>query len=490
MIPVVLGVDIGTSSTKGVLVDSSGAVVRSTQRAHAPSRPAPGHFEMDAESWWSEFVDIAAELTAPGDIDVVSVGVSGMGPCVLLTDAAGRPLRPAILYGVDTRAWKQIEELDAELGAETIHVRTGSRLTSQAVGPKLLWIARHEPEVWRSARMLFMPASWLGFRLTGRYALDHQSASQSLPLYDTESMGWYRPWWERIAPQIDPPPVLWPGDIVGEVQRETGGIRPGTPVIVGTIDAWSEAVSVDAQKPGDLMIMYGTSMFMIATTDRLLRDASLWSTVGAVPGTRNVAGGISASGAITQWWRAIAGEPDYATLLAEADASGAGARGLVLLPYFAGERTDPAARGMLAGLRLDHGRGDIYRAILEATAFAVGRDIRAMVAAGAVIDRVVAVGGGTRGRTWVQIVSDITGLPQQLPRVTIGASYGAAWLAARHIGAPDMRVWNPAAETIEPDPGAASRYAAVGQLFTGLLAATSPFNRPLADLAPQTEDHR
>jgi xylulokinase len=118
---------------------------------------------MDAEVWWLEFVSIAEELTSACDVDVVALGVSGMGPCVLITDESGKPLRPAILYGVDTRATSQINQLNSELGANQILHRCGSALSSQAVGPKLRWLAQQEPEVFSQARMLFMPASWLAY---------------------------------------------------------------------------------------------------------------------------------------------------------------------------------------------------------------------------------------------------------------------------------------------------------------------------------------
>jgi|SRR5665647_105757 len=232
-----LGVDIGTSSSKGVLVAEDGEILHTAVGEHTVSRPAPGHVEMDPEVWWEEFVALAEELTAPGDVDVAAVGVSGMGPCVLLTDESGTVLRQAILYGVDTRASAQIERLDAELGREAILNRAGSVLSSQAVGPKIAWVREHEPEVYARARRLFMPASWLTHRLTGEYVLDHHSASQCTPLYDTRALDWYRPWAEHVAPGLDLPALRWPGERAGVTGREMAGIRAGVPVITGTIDA-------------------------------------------------------------------------------------------------------------------------------------------------------------------------------------------------------------------------------------------------------------
>jgi xylulokinase len=265
-------------------------------------------------------------------------------------------------------------------------------------------------------------------------------------------------------------------------------------VITGSIDAWMEAVSVGAHEVGDLMLMYGTTMFLIATGDQTLRTPSMWTTVGAFPGTRNLAGGLATSGALTAWLKDLT-DADYPTLLAEAEASGLGARGLVMLPYFAGERTpilDPDARGVIVGLTLDHTRGDLYRAALEATALGVRHNVETMRAAGADIRRIVAVGGGTQGWLWLQIVSDATGLVQEVPRTTIGASYGAAFLAAAAIAevdagpdvdaapAPRIADWNPIASTVRPDPESTAFYDQLFERYTRLYASTKELVHELA----------
>ncbi|WP_200422998.1 FGGY-family carbohydrate kinase [Streptomyces sp. Y2F8-2] len=481
----VLGVDIGTSSGKGVLVDEDGTVLRTATRPHTVSRPTPGHVEMDPRVWWDEFVSLAHELLAPGTV-VDAVGVSGMGPCVALADDTDTPLHPAILYGVDTRATAQIARLNAELGRDAVLRRCGSLLSTQAVGPKIAWLAEHRPDVAARARRLYMPSSYLVNRLTGRYVLDHHSASQSVPLYDSNAQDWYRPWARRIAPDLELPPLRWPGDIAGQVTADAAaatGLPAGIPVVTGTIDAWSEALSVGAQHTGDLMLMYGSTMFLINTVSERLLVPELWSTVGALPGTRSLAGGMATSGVITDWLRDLLGEGDPDALLAEAEASGAGAGGLLMLPYFAGERTpvaDPDARGVIAGLTVEHTRGDLYRAALEATAFGVRHNVEAMRAAGADIRRVVAVGGGTRGGLWTRIVSDVTGLEQEIRTVTLGASYGAAFLAASAIGETDIDSWNPVRERVAPDTGLRSRYDDLYDLYLRLYPATRDIGHALA----------
>lgn len=489
-----LGVDVGTSSTKGVLSDERGNVLSSASRQHAPQRPAPGCVEMDGDVWWQEFAEIAEELLmgevsqkviADGGV-LAAVGVSGMGPCVLLADGEGEPLRPAILYGVDTRSGEQIRELNDELGEAEILKATGSLLSSQAVGPKLRWVQQEEPEVWAAAEYMFMPASWLAFKLTGAYVLDHQSASQCNPMYDPAAGKWHR-WAQKVAPDLPLPKLRWPGEFVGRTSADIAGIPEGTPVITGTIDAWSEAVSVDAQNPGDLMIMYGTTMFLIATSDSRQTSTTMWGTVGAYEGTFNLAGGMATSGAITNWFADLC-EAEFSTLLAEAEQSSVGANGLVLLPYFAGERTpifDPDARGVVAGLTVSHTRGDVYRAILEATAFGVRHNVEAMNDAGANIDRIVAVGGGVQGDLWTSIVSSVTGLDQVIPTHAIGASYGAALLAARADGV-DVSVWNPPARVVEPRRQDYEAYTELYHLYRELYPATKTISHALAKFQHRT----
>ncbi|WP_144793500.1 FGGY-family carbohydrate kinase [Microbacterium paludicola] len=485
-----LGVDVGTSSTKGVIVADDGRILATSVRAHDVQRPRAGWVEMDARVWWDEFVDIARELLAAHpDAEVAAVGVSGMGPCVVLADATDEPVRPAILYGVDTRSGDQIDRMTEELGASEITRIGGSSLTSQAAGPKIAWIADEEPEAFARAERLFMPASWLARRLTGAYVLDHQSASQTSPLYDIENAGWHDPWWQRYAGHIAQPSLTWAGEIAGGITAEAAeitGIPAGTPVITGTIDAWTEAVSVGAHEVGDLMLMYGTTMFLIATGEQTLRTPSMWTTAGAFSATRNLAGGLSASGALTAWLKDLTGS-EYPDLLADAESSGPGANGLLVLPYFAGERTpiqDPDARGVIAGLTLAHTRGDLYRSALEATALGVRHNVATMRAAGADIRRIVAVGGGTQGRLWLQIVSDVTGLVQEVPATTIGASYGAAFLAASAVAdagsAPDITDWNPIVDVITPDPDLTDFYDSLFDRYVRLYEGSKDVVHELA----------
>jgi xylulokinase len=493
-----LGVDIGTASSKGVLVQADGSIVATATRAHGVSMPRPGWVEQDAQAvWWADFLAISQELTAAVPEPVAAVGVSGLGPCLLPVDGEDRPLRPAILYGVDTRAQVDIEELTLVLGAQEILQRCGSVLTSQAIGPKLAWLRRNEPTTFAATRRFLMASSFLVHRLTGSYVLDHHSASQCTPMYDPIEHRWIEEWAELVAPGVELPQLSWPAEVVGEVHSaaaEQTGLPAGTPVVAGTIDAWAEATSVGVTAPGDVMIMYGTTMFLIEVLDQPRRSPYLWGTVGTFPGTHNFAAGMATSGAITEWIRTLTGQASFDPLVAEAQQAPPGSHGLLMLPYFAGERTplfDPDARGALIGLTLRHTRGDIYRAALEATAYGVRHNLQVMREAGGLDRRLVAVGGGTRGGLWTQIVSDVLNAPQQLPRHTIGACLGDALLAAIGIGeAPEITQWNPISGTIAPQPDAADVYQRYYPLYRELYPSTQSIAHALAREQQSRDPHR
>jgi xylulokinase len=481
-VTLLLGIDIGTSSSKGVLTRSDGQLVAQAVREHTTSSPRPGWVEHDAEQvWWRDFTELAVELLAgaPAGERLGGVGVSGIGPCLLPAGDDDEPLRPAILYGVDTRSGDQVAELTARYGQDEIMRRCGSALTSQALGPKFAWVRQREPEVYGRMRRWYMASSYLVRRLTGAYVLDHHSASQCDPLHDLRGGGWIEEWCEEVAPGLQWPRLVWPADVVGEVTPEAAtatGIPAGTPVVAGTVDAWAESASAGATSPGDLMLMYGTTMFLVDVVGEPVPDIRLWSTAGAYEGTYCLAAGMATSGAITAWLRDLTGA-DYGTLTEEAAALPPGAEGLLMLPYFAGERTpvfDPDARGVVAGLTLRHGRAHLYRAALEATAFGVRHNLAAMREAGGDLRRLVAVGGGARD-LWTQIVTDVTGLEQSVPRHTVGAAHGDAFLAAVGTGLArreDIAAWNPHRSTVVPDPERSRVYDELYEHYLGLYPST------------------
>ena len=479
-----LGVDVGSSSTKGVLARPGGRVLAEAVRPHDIAHPRPGWAEQDPErDWWDGFVAVCRELLARGLGNVAAVGVSGLGPCVVAADAAGRPLRPAILYGIDTRATREIDELTELFGART------SPLTSQSAGPKLTWLARHEPAVWAATRRFFTAGSWLAHRLTGEYVLDHHSASQCGPLYDLRDNRWADDWAAEVAPGLPLPRLAWAHETLGVVSAEAAaatGLPKGISVAAGTIDSWAEVAASGLRGPGEALLVYGTTMFLIEVGTGAAPDPRLWSTTAFALGERNLAAGLATAGALAVWMRGVAGDISYETLFEEAAGAGPGAGGLLALPYFDGERTplfDPDARGLLLGLTTSHTRGHVTRALLEGAAFALRHNLDVMREAGARIGALRASGGGARGGLWPQIVSDVTQLPQVRLAGHAGAAYGDALLAAIAAGAAGLdTAWAAVADRVAPDPGATALYDELYGLYRQLYPATASQAHALAAL--------
>jgi xylulokinase len=280
---------------------------------------------------------------------------------------------------------------------------------------------------------------------------------------------------EAVLPGLALPRLVWPSEQVGVVRRDAAavtGLAEGTPVVAGTVDAWAEAFSVGVRRPGDLMLMYGSTMFFVQVLASPTIVRGLWTTSGVERRSHTLAAGMATSGTVTTWLQELTGGTPFETLLKEAAAVPAGSEGLVLLPYFSGERTpiyDPLARGVIAGLTLRHGRGHLLRAAYEGIACGVRQILDVFDTA----ERIVAVGGGTQGGLWTQIVSDVAGIRQIVPQQTIGASYGDALLAAIGIGAvPPDTDWTRPDHVVEPDPSTAPTYATLFQTYTELYPAT------------------
>jgi xylulokinase len=504
----VIGIDIGTRNSKGVACRADGTVVARARLEHRVSSPRPGWFELDAETvLWGDTVAICRQLLAEvgSGSRVRGVAVTTCGPCLVPVDAEGRALRPAILYGVDTRAEAEIQEMDGRIGRGVIADLSRMPLTSQAVGPKIAWVVGHEPDVARRTATWHTATSYLVAQLTGISVIDHHQASYFTPFVDAGR----RAWDLRHATGLDLdgklPPIRWPGEVAGGVTASAAsatGLVEGTPVLVGTSDGPTEALAVGASRPGIVAATYGSTTTLTTFTDAIGSTAGLWESEGWSPDRRCVAAGLSTGGAIVDWFhREFASDlpdgddagPDraLATLAEEAAASPPGAHGLVVLPYFSGERTpfaDPLARGVIAGLTLAHGRGDVHRAILEGIAFGIRQIIEAFDAAGVPVERLRAAGGGTLSPIALQIVSDVTGREQDVPRETVGASFGAAFLAASAVGLvgddderPDA--WFQLDRRVRPDPASTALYDRRYPLFRQLYLDTAATVHELAALA-------
>lgn len=465
-----LGIDIGTYETKGVLVDFSGKIIAQAACAHKMLVPQPGWAEhRPEEDWWGDFVRVCRELLAKSGVearDIKAVACSAIGPCMLPVDATGTPLMNGVLYGVDGRAEIEVRELSDRIGEETILARCGNALTSQSVGPKILWLKRHHPEIYEKTAHVLTSTSFLVRRLTGEVVIDHYTAANFSPLYDVASQTWVDDLADDIISLEKLPRLMWSGDIAGHVTAEAAaltGLPMGTPVTAGTIDAAAEALSVGVDEPGDMMMMYGSTIFIILRAQNRVSDSAIWYAPWLFEGEHASMAGLATSGTLTHWFRdQMARDLDVAaafpTLAQEASASAPGANGLLFLPYFSGERTpihDIHAKGTFFGLNLTHTRGDMYRALIEGIAYGTRHVTDHFAELGQRPARLLAVGGGTKNQLWLQATSDITGIEQVVCEKTTGASYGDAFLAALAIGAvkrQDISMWNPVRETVRAAP--------------------------------------
>ena len=503
-----LGVDIGTYESKGVLVTPSGKAIASFAVPHKMLFPHAGWAEHDPEkTWWGDFTTIVAELLKTEGVtnsDIKGIAISAIGPCVCPVDADFNPIRMGILYGVDTRAVTEIAELNERWGAETLFKETANPISTQATGPKLMWLKKHEPENFEKARWFLSAHSFVVARLTGRAVVDHFTAGAMVPLYEPWKCEWNPKFAEEILPLEKLPELLWSDEIAGHVTADAAaktGLLEGTPVTVGTIDAGAEALSVGVTKPGQMMMMYGSTIFIIQVTDNdQARDMRLWANPYLFKDTWCLLAGMATSGSLTRWFKdyfaqdlvraeETGGSSAYEILVYEADSTPAGAEGVIVLPYFSGERTpinDPRAKGTIFGLSLTHTRGHIFRGILEGIAHGVKQHVDLFDSIGARPKEIKAVGGGTKNRVWMQAISDISGIPQQVAPLIIGASYGDALLAGIATGLvkdrDEIYKWQAGGKVVEPDESKAELYKPLTKIYSDLYNSTKELMHELHDL--------
>ena len=490
-----LGIDIGTYETKGVLVDASGVIHAQAARGHKMLVPEPGWAEhRPEEDWWGDFVYVSQTILQDSGIDptqIVAVACSAIGPCMLPVDRNGDPLMNGVLYGVDGRAEAQVRELSQRIGEDTIIRHCGNALTSQSVGPKILWLKRERPEIFSKTTHILTSTSFLVQRLTDEVVIDHYTAANFAPLYNAATQSWDNSLASDIVELEKLPQLMWSNEIAGKITdkaaRQTG-LAAGTPVTTGTIDAAAEAISVGVDQPGDMMMMYGSTIFIILRAATQVTDPRIWYAPWLFEGEHASMAGLATSGTLTHWFRdQLAQDLDaseaFATLAQEAAISPPGANGLLMLPYFSGERTpihDINARGAVFGLNLTHTRGDIYRALIEGIAHGTRHVTDTFAELGQSPKRLLAVGGGTKNELWLQATSDITGIDQIVCDKTVGASYGDAFLAAFSVGAverADIASWNPVSQSISARSDSA--YENSHTLFRRLYEQTKDIAREL-----------
>jgi xylulokinase len=462
-----LGLDIGTTATKAVLIDDAGRVVAGGERPTELRSPRPGWAEEDPAAWWDNVQALCRQLPVA---NVAAVGVSGMVPCVILLDAQGRVLRPSIQQN-DARAVREVAELRARFPDEEAVLRTtGSAITQQSVGPTLLWLQRHEPDVWARTHAVLGSYDLIARLLGAEPALERNWALES-GLLDLASGEWSREMCAAV--ELDPAllaPVRSASTVVGGVSRSAAdatGLAAGTPIVAGAADHVAAALAAGVVEEGDVLVKLGGAGDILLSTATPLLDARLYLDDHLVPGQWLPNGCMAASGSALKWFQAeLAGGAALAHLDEEAAAAGPGAGGVVALPYLLGEKTpihDPEARGAFAGLHLGHRRGHLARALLEAVACGFRHHVEVFAEHGLRPGRWRVTDGGARSPLWRQILADVLGARLEATPDRSASAVGAAFAAGMGVGMfgawAEIERFVAVTAVAEPDPATEPVYA-------------------------------
>lgn len=477
-----LGIDIGTTGVRAGVLDEQGRVLAEASEAWKHDAPRAGWAEADAEAWWAAVARACRSVASRVGADRIdAVGVVGQAPTAVLVDASCRPIRPAILW-LDVRAADEARALDAALGPGRAEAIGGNRMHAYFLGPKLAWLRAHEPRTLDSAALVLQSHAFIAMRLTGRAACDASTAMLCAPLFDARAGRWS----EEAAraagvPLHLLPPVVPAEQVLGGVTRDASsatGLREGTPVVAGGGDFAACALGAAAIEEGDACLMLGTAGNLLLPMRAAHFDARLLNShhVGC---DRWLALGGTLCGAALEWFRgAFAPGIAWETLESEAVAVPVGADGVVVLPYLQGERTpiwDESARGVFAGLSLQHGRGHLYRALLEGIALSFRHSLGV---ADVELREVIATNGAGKSPLLRQTLADALGTPLVWSARSVGTLAGAAVLAGLAIGSvhdpATGRRWLQDGGTVHrhlPDPGAHARLEDVFARRQALFAA-------------------
>jgi xylulokinase len=443
---VLVGLDVGTTSAKAIAITPEGDVVASAEEGYPLMTPHPGWSEQDPDDW----VRASEKALAGVGVDALRVGLSGQMHGLVCLDARDRVLRPAILWN-DQRTGAECAEIEDLLGLERLISLTGNRALPGFTAPKLLWMRRHEPDLFARIRRIVLPKDYVRFRLTGEWAIDVADASGTL-LFDVA----HRCWSDDMLSALE-----IPRDWLPPVHESTE--------IAGAGDQQAAALGVGVIEPGTVSVVLGTSGVVFAALPRYAHDseARVHAFCHAVPDTWEAMGVMLNAAGSLRWFRDVlaAGTP-FDELVSDAGRWEPGAEGLTFLPYLQGERTphaDPEARGSFTGLSLRHDRGALVRAVLEGVAYGLRDSLELLRELGVTPEQSRVSGGGARSRLWLEIVASVLGLPVELTVVEEGSAYGAALLAgiaegvftdARQAIGSCVRV----GETVEPNPDWAPAY--------------------------------
>jgi xylulokinase len=479
-VPVVVGMDLGTTRTKVGIFALDGAPLGMARAGHSTDvDPAAGRAEQDPDQWWAGLGAATREALdqARPAIDPIAICVVGHGPTLTAVDEAGRPVRPAITW-LDSRSRGEQAELEAA---------TGLRGWALGVLPAARWLERHEPEA--AARTAWYMNSWeaLALRLSGHAAITvvEDATPPSRDALDLAGLEV-----RRVAPEVRAGSKL--GGLLPGAGRHLG-LAAGTPVIAGLNDAFASFHGARMLRAGDAIDVGGTAGGFGVYSERPIQIAGGFTTPAPLRGLYSVGGAMAATGAALDWLAAdvLGGGVAIETLIEEASRVEPGADGLVFLPYLAGERSplwDPSARGAFIGLTLRHGRAHLARAVLEAAALAIRHVAEPMLEAGIEVRAMRACGGPARSEAWNRIKADVTGFTVEVPRVRETATLGAGILAAHGVAAHPtlesaIQAMTSIERTFEPDPGRHETYDRVFEAYVALHPAIAPILRRAAGQA-------
>lgn len=484
-----LGLDVSTTGSKALLVDERGDVIASHTVPHPLSQPFPLWSEQNPADWWNGMVTaIRTVLERTGAAESVqAIGLTGQMHGLVCLDEQDNVLRPAILWN-DQRTQAECDEITSTIGAARLIQLTGNRALTGFTAPKILWVRKHEPEVYARIRHILLPKDYIRFQLTGDYATDLADGAGML-LLDVAN----RRWSQAVLDELNIPaqwlPKVHEGPQVTGVVHERAaaltGLRAGTPVVGGGGDQAAQAVGVGAVQPGIVALTVGTSgvVFAPLASYAYEPDGRLHAFCHAVPGQWHFMGVMLSAAGSLQWYRdTLAPQDDFGKLTEEARNASPGCEGLIFLPYLTGERTphpDPLARGAFVGLTARHTRAHLTRAVLEGVAFGLRDSFELIKASPAgLINEVRVSGGGAKSPLWRQILADVLGVPLVVAEAIEGAAYGAALLAGVGGGVwPDVQTaaWVAVklGERVEPD-AAAGAYEGAYQLYCDLYPMLKP----------------
>ena len=471
-----LGIDVGTTAIKALVVDELGSVVGEAESPLHVSVPRPGWAEQNPSDWWRGTVHaVRAACAQAGIREIESIGLSGQMHSSVVLDEADTVLRPAILWN-DVRATAQCRLITDSIGKTGLRRLVGNPALEGFTAPKLLWMRDEQPHLFDRVRSLLLPKDYARLLMTGEKATEPSDAAGTL-LFDIRRGRWSE---EMIAAlQLDPailPPVRGSAEVTGGLTAtaaEALGLGQGTPVVGGGADNAAAAVGSGVVARGAMQTSIGTSGAVVAPIERPRVDPAMriHSFNHAVADTWYLMGVVLSAGAALDWFRrALAGPngtpPTYDDLTGEAAAVPPGADGLTFLPYLTGERTphaDSNARGVFAGMHTGHHRGHLTRAVMEGVVFALRDSLELMRRLGVDATEAVAVGGGARNAFWRRMQADALGAPVVTVGPQGGAPYGAAILAAMGSGAfasvqEARRAWIRPLDRIEPDSETAAAY--------------------------------